>query len=558
VFVAAMENEEAIGREGGARMPVHTAWVCLALVAVLFAVIRVRLRNVPLERDEGEYAYAGQLILHGMSPYAFCYTMKLPGTAAAYAGFFALFGEKRAAVHLGLLLVNFATVVVLYLLGKDLLGEIAGVVAAASFALLSTGPSVLGLAAHATQFVVLPAMCGILLLRKAIASQGTGLLFGSGILFGLAFLMKQPGICFLGFATSHLLVTQWRRLDRRALLIQLTALWAGAVVPFLLTCLLIASTGGFHQFWFWTVSYAHQYATMQNLSDGLLTLGNNASEAIGPAIGIWLIAASSVFAFLWDHEVNRQRVFLCGLLAFSFLGLCPGLYFRPHYFVLLLPAIALLCGAAIRSATLGLRWHSRSRALAVLPGFAFLLVFGWTIFQQRAFFLENDPVAACRHIYGVNPFPEAIEIARFLKDKAAPGDRVAVMGSEPEIYFYSRLRSATGYVYMYPLMEDQPYAPIMQKDLSMQIEATLPKFVVSVNVITSWMPRPDSDIKIWSWFDQFVTERYEQVGVADIFADKTVYRWGDEAKNYRPHSQHNVMVFQRKDSKSGMGPHRTG
>jgi len=551
VFVAAMENEAAgRGREGGARLPVHTAWVCLALIAVLFAVIRVRLRNLPLERDEGEYAYAGQLILHGMSPYASCYTMKLPGTAAAYAGFFAIFGEKRAAVHLGLLLVNFGTVLVLYLLGKDLLGELAGVIAAASFALLSTGPSVLGFAAHATQFVVFPAMCGILLLRKAIASQGTALLFGSGILFGLAFLMKQPGICFLGFAAFYLLVAQWGRQDRRALLLQLTALWAGAVMPFLLTCLLIASTGGFHQFWFWTVSYAHQYATMQNLSDGLLTFGHNASEVIGPAIGIWLIAASSVFAFLWDQEVNRQRVFLCGLLAFSFLGVCPGLYFRPHYFVLLLPAISLLCGAAIRSATLALLRHSRSRALAVVPVLVFLLIFGWTIFDQRQFFLESDPVAACRHLYGVNPFPEAIEIGRYLESNAAHGDRVAVMGSEPEIYFYSRLRSATGYVYMYPLMEDQPYAPIMQKDLSMQIEATLPKFVVSVNVITSWMPRPDSDIRIWSWFDQFVKDRYEQVGVADISADKTVYRWGVEAKNYLPHSQHNVIVFQRKNGGS--------
>ena len=546
-----MENEAAgRGREGGARLPVHTAWVCLALIAVLFAVIRVRLRNLPLERDEGEYAYAGQLILHGMSPYAFCYTMKLPGTAAAYAGFLAIFGEKRAAVHLGLLLVNFGTVLVLYLLGKDLLGELAGVIAAASFALLSTGPSVLGFAAHATQFVVFPAICGILLLRKAIASQGTALLFGSGILFGLAFLMKQPGICFLGFATFYLLVAQRGRLDRRAFLLQLTALWAGAVLPFLLTCLLIASIGGFHQFWFWTVSYAHQYATMQNLSDGLLTFGHNASEVIGPAIGIWLIAASSVFAFLWDHEVNRQAAFLCGLLAFSFLGVCPGLYFRPHYFVLLLPAISLFCGAAIHSATLALRCHSRSCVLGAVPALVFLLVFGWTIFAQREFFLESDPIAACRHLYGVNPFPEAIEIGRYLKSKAAPGDLVAVMGSEPEIYFYSRLRSATGYVYMYPLMEDQMYAPAMQQDLVMQIEATLPKFVVSVNVITSWMPRPDSDVKIWSWFDQFVKDRYEQVGVADISADKTVYRWGVEAESYQPHSSQNVIVFQRKKSGS--------
>jgi len=30
--------------------------------------------------------------------------------------------------------------------------------------------------------------------------------------------------------------------------------------------------------------------------------------------------------------------------------------------------------------------------------------------------------------------------------------------SEPPIYFYAGLRAAPGYIYMYPLMENQPYA----------------------------------------------------------------------------------------------------
>jgi hypothetical protein len=38
-----------------------------------------------LERDEGEYAYAGQLMLQGIPPYQLAYTMKLPGPFAAYA-----------------------------------------------------------------------------------------------------------------------------------------------------------------------------------------------------------------------------------------------------------------------------------------------------------------------------------------------------------------------------------------------------------------------------------------------------------------------------------------
>ena len=39
--------------------------------------------------------------------------------------------------------------------------------------------------------------------------------------------------------------------------------------------------------------------------------------------------------------------FLREFLLFSFLAVCPGFYFRRHYFILMLPAIALLAGVAV-------------------------------------------------------------------------------------------------------------------------------------------------------------------------------------------------------------------
>jgi len=59
-----------------------------ALVVIVFALviaIRIRLPGISLERDEGEYAYAGQLMLQGIPPYKRAYNMKFPGTYAAYA-----------------------------------------------------------------------------------------------------------------------------------------------------------------------------------------------------------------------------------------------------------------------------------------------------------------------------------------------------------------------------------------------------------------------------------------------------------------------------------------
>ena len=45
----------------------HWTWWFMVAVLVLMAMVRLRLLNFSLERDEGEYAYAGQLMLHGHS-----------------------------------------------------------------------------------------------------------------------------------------------------------------------------------------------------------------------------------------------------------------------------------------------------------------------------------------------------------------------------------------------------------------------------------------------------------------------------------------------------------
>ncbi len=138
----------------------HRAWILVGLTILLVIVVRVRLREIPLERDEGEFAYAGQLMLQGVPPYREIYAMKLPGTYAAYAVMMAVFGQSASGIHLGLALVNVASIVMMFLLGRKLLGDAAGVASAVAFALLSLSPSVLGLAAHATHFVVLFALAG--------------------------------------------------------------------------------------------------------------------------------------------------------------------------------------------------------------------------------------------------------------------------------------------------------------------------------------------------------------------------------------------------------------
>ena len=122
----------------------HWAWLVVLTVILLVVFVRVRLRELPLERDEGEYAYAGQLILDGVPPYKLAYNMKLPGTYAAYALIMAALGQSPSGIHLGLCLVNVASIVLMFLIGRKILDDTAGVFAATTFGLLSTSAGFLG------------------------------------------------------------------------------------------------------------------------------------------------------------------------------------------------------------------------------------------------------------------------------------------------------------------------------------------------------------------------------------------------------------------------------
>src|SRR6266567_4929398 len=189
---------------------------CWILVVIVFGVviaIRIRLLGIPLERDEGEYAYAGQLMLQGIPPYKLAYNMKFPGTYAAYALIMSIFGQTIVGIHLGLLLVNAVTIALIFLLGRRLMSSTAGIAAAVTYAVLSLSPFVLGLAAHAAHFVMLPVLGGTLLLLHKHERPGFGRLFATGLLFGVGLMMKQPGVCFVPFAAIYLIwkdLHDWR------------------------------------------------------------------------------------------------------------------------------------------------------------------------------------------------------------------------------------------------------------------------------------------------------------------------------------------------------------
>lgn len=523
------------------------AYALIALVLLLTAALRFHLRNIPLERDEGEYAYAGQLMLQGIPPYQLAYNMKLPGTYAAYALIMAIFGQTTAGIHLGVMLVVLATMILVAILAWRFSGPVGAVTAVATYGLLSASPSVLGFCGHATHFVALPAVAGILLLLKAIEQRRNSMFFWSGILLGVSVLMKQPAAIFVIFGAFYFLRSSGKKPDWGALGKSLGMYFLGTALPFLLTCLLLWRAGVFSTFWFWTVSYASQYASNYGLISGAYFFAKNGSPILSSALWVLIIAGLGLVAVCCDRKSPERSQFLLGFFVFSFLAVCPTLAFRPHYFILMIPVISVLAGIAVTTGTRLLALSGR-KSLQCLPALVFVLALAASFYQQRSFFLESDPMVASHKVYDLDPFPEAVVISSYIRQHAPANARIVVLGSEPEIYFYTHLHSATGYIYTYGLMEDQKYALRMQYQMIQEIEASRPEFLVFANMYSSWAPGPNSNQMIYEWARKYIQDHYDLCGVVDVPMTKWNQRWGDAAKKYTPKAYSAVLVFNRKPS----------
>ncbi len=521
-------------------------YLILGLVAIFVFFIRLRLLGVPLERDEGEYAYMGQLLLQGILPYTEAYNMKFPGIYFVYALILAIFGQTHTGIHLALALVNITTSILLFLIGRRLFNNIVGIITASSFLIMTLSPAIQGFWANSEHFVILPAVGGILLMLWALEKHSIkGILF-SGLLLGSTFLIKQHGIFFtlFGFIYFCLVYIRKRPSFSKKVFFDVGLFVLGIIMPFGLTIILFLTCGNFENFWFWTFKYASEYASSISISLGVANLKGSFVLIMKPNFLIMIVALFGLVSIFWSKAGKSRWFFVFGFFIASFFSICPGFYFRLHYYVLLIPAIALLFGVGVNSITE--RFSSFVTRVLVASCIATISLI-YPLISQRVFLFKLSPEEACRVTYGLSPFPESLEIAKFIKKNTNENDKIAVLGSEPQIYFYSKRKAATGYIYMYALMELHQFAAQMQKEMISEIEASDPKYIVFTNIRTSWARRPDSEKHLMDWIQDYVPRNYELLGEVDLISpDSVVYKWGDEVKTYTPRSSRNIYIFRKK------------
>lgn len=531
-------------------------WPWLALAAVLAAYLAIAWPqlSIPLSRDEGEYAYGGQLIRAGRLPYVELYAMKLPGMYLAMALIQAVGGESIATLHLGAALVNAATACVLFLIARQLFGAVEGVAAAAAFLLWMLNPHAEPLAAQAEVFVVLPAALGWWLLLAALDGLGGGrrvwaAWFASGLCFGVAILMKQHGTMLMLGAGAYTAWRVWREGSHavRAAVAPAAAWLAAVAAPWAAVAATYAALGRFERFWFWTVTTSRYYGASEPLSQGLANLTNEVSRQASGSPWVWLLAAVGATTPLWSSAARRHAPLLAALLVSAALAVSPKLLFRNHYFYLAGPAAAVLTAAALRAladlyaaaadSPAARRWGSAVLAAGLL---------GYTAMHDALIYRSYTPERLSRAAYGLSGFPESVAIAEFLKAHTEPDEQIAVLGSEPQLFYLSGRRSASPHIYTYPLMEPNEHAPQLQAEMIADIERVQPPWLVWVNSPQSWLPRHGSHQRILEWFGEYRQTQCELVEVYDLLSgEETVRREGAAAREYTPRGPVWLGIYRR-------------
>src|SRR5262249_44641161 len=160
-----------------------------------------------------------------------------------------------------------------------------------------------------------------------------------------------------------------------------------------------------------------------------------------------------------------------------------------------------------------------------------LLLFAIALIQpillDKEIFFQVSSNQACGMIYPQNPFLESVRIADYIREHTERDDTIAVLGSEPEIYFYSHRHSAPPYIYTYGLMEPQRYAHEMQQEMIREIEQARPKYLISIAMAYSWLRRAESEQAIFTWANEYLAQNYGVDGFVNITPKETDYFFGD-------------------------------
>ncbi len=494
---------------------VGSRWALPALFA-LALLLRTFGAGIPLERDEGEYAYIAWRWLDGHVPYADSFDQKPPAVFVVYAAILLALGDSPSAIRWGMQIFTLGTMAALYAFARSRHGGVVAALAAGLFVVATSGPAMLAHAANTEIFALLPLVSGMLLAERASSRGGLVDALGVGICAAWALLFKwvtAPMVLFSAIWVLRARPVEAQRAGRLALTMVLGgALGLAPVLAY------FAGQGALGALVEATLVYNAEYATRVPFAlypqVFMLRVGQWL-PAFWPILGLALVSLSGKGV---PRSAEQGVGRLWGWLAAAFLAAASSGYFRPHYFILILPPICLL--AAIGAERLLARLAPPGRRVALAP-FALLAFVLLNVFASAPwYFAGASPEEKARRIYGWNPFPESREIAEAVAALSAPGDEVFVFGSEPQILFHARRPSASHTIYAYPWTGSGARSERVQREILAALRERPPRVIVAVLIEDSLAEQVDTPAILHRGLAELVRAGYRPVAYLRQYRDQ--------------------------------------
>ncbi|MFH2141956.1 MAG: hypothetical protein ABIJ97_06010, partial [Bacteroidota bacterium] len=338
----------------------------------------------------------------------------------------------------------------------------------------------------------------------------------------------------------------WKSLIKNALFYS-----AGVGIAYGVIILIIYRYDAIDEMWYWTIDFAKNYVSEFPWSEGVKQLKFNWGNITDNYSTFWALATIGLFLVLFTKKTIFFKVTVWIIAIFSCLTIFPGLRFYGHYWIQLTPVLAILTGIAFYAVFDLLKRKYNPNYLNILLLLVFIIISIGHLKSQKKYYFEPEKTQLLREVYGMNPFPESKVVADFIKERTEKDDLIAVLGSEPQIYFYTNRRCASKHHYITFLMGDTVLFPMnktYQSEFINDIETKKPKYLIYFRHYISWLRHPSADTSIDNWFNDFSNKNYNLVGVADMLNErKTNYVWYDEVFKYQPKGEYIIGVFEIKN-----------
>jgi hypothetical protein len=522
--------------------------IIAAFAAVLIVYIAMRLPGigVPLERDEGTFGYMGQLINQGKLPYRDGVDHKPP--VAFYINALALHfvPHTEKGIHVFLLLYNFLTLVCIFYIGKTYFRSLsAGIWSAFVYAVFSANPTIEGFSASTEMWMLLPIVLSLLLSILGSRRNSPILFFMSGVAGAMACWTKQSAFTSILFVFVFTGIAIFcgaagpTEKPRSALIRSLASWLSGAVLFSAAIMLYFYFHGIFREFIYWSfqhnLAYSNKLPIQESISMGIDRLIPIVRDNFA-IFGAGLIAVAYSFA-----RKKSDAYFILGFIVLSFLGTVPGFAYS-HYFVQLAPAVALAGGIGISILVNIYRTAGGRLATSILCGF---LIIAISVGMYSEYFLERNPNQISRLFFGYNPFPESKLLAEYIAKSTTPADPVFIVGSEPQILFYSERSSPSSFLTFYPLMASYERYREFQDKLWNEVHRTPPKYILyMVKVPTSFAWDRQADVQIMERIDKWLSTEYTMERV--MLVTDLQGEWTNQEDSRLKTGIASVCIFRRK------------